>query len=370
MTTQLLENIIDSKSNLSSIAKKVYNGERLSFDDGVALYKSNDLLSIGIMADHVRRKLHGNKTYFINNYHINPTNLCVGTCSFCAYKKESSDPLAYWMDVDEVVKRSLNAKERGASEIHMVSGLHPDHDLDFYCDVIKKIKEINPTIHMQAFTAVEIDYLADLANLSIEDTLRKLVDAGLGSMPGGGAEIFAPRVRQAICGVKVDANRWLDVHRTAHKLGMKSNSTMLYGHIETIEDRVDHMMKLRELQDETGGFMTFIPLAFHPENTQLNEFFPTTGFDDLKNLAIGRLMLDNIPHIKAFWIQISEKIAQVSLTMGVDDMDGTVVEEKITHSAGARTAQHLAYEKIIHIIRSAGFQPIERDTVYNIIREC
>lgn len=369
MSTQLLENIIGGDTGLSPIARKVFNGERLSFEDGVALYNSNDLLSIGIMADFVRRKLHGKKTYFINNYHINPTNLCVGSCSFCAYKKESGDPLAYWMDIDEIVKRSLNAKERNAAEIHMVSGLHPDHDLDFYCDAIRKIKEINPTIHIQAFTAVEIDYFSELADCTIEKTLRKLVDAGLGSLPGGGAEIFAPRVRQTICGVKMDGNRWLDIHRTAHKLGLKSNCTMLYGHIETVEERVDHFVKLRELQDETGGFMTFIPLSFHPENTQMQDFFPTTGFDDLKNLAIGRLMLDNIPHIKAFWIQISEKIAQVSLTMGVDDMDGTVVEERITHAAGAKTAQHLACEKLVHLIRSAGFEPIERDTVYNIIKE-
>lgn len=365
----LLERIIQSKSDLSSIADKVFKEERLGFEDGVALYNSADLLSIGVLANYVRQKKNGKKAYFINNYHINPTNICVGTCNFCAYAKKKNNPNAYFMDIEEVVNRSLKAKELGASEIHMVSGLHPWHDIKFYEEVLSRIKALNPSIHMQAFTAVEIDYLAAQAGLSLEEALTRLKTAGLDSMPGGGAEVFAKRVRDTICPDKIDGARWLEVHKAAHKLGLKSNCTMLYGHIETAEEKVDHLLQLRALQDETGGFMTFIPLAFHPENTKMDEFFPTTGFDDLKNLAIGRLMLDNIPHIKAFWIQIGEKIAQVSLSFGCDDLDGTVVEEQITHAAGAKTQQYFAVDRILHTIRKAGYEPVERDTVYNILKE-
>lgn len=370
MTAQaLLERVMESPSDLAPIAEKVFKGERLSFEDGLSLYLSHDLLSIGVMANYVREQKNGKKTYFINNYHINPTNICTGTCNFCAFAKKKNHPSAYFMELEEVVQRSLKAKELGASEIHMVSGLHPWQDLKFYEEVLKRIKAENPTIHMQAFTAVEIDYLAKQANLSIEETLTRLKAAGLDSLPGGGAEVFAPRIRQMLCPEKISGGRWLEVHGAAHKLGLKSNCTMLYGHFETEEEKVDHLVRLRTLQDETGGFMTYIPLAFHPENTKMDEFYPTTGFDDLKNLAIGRLMLDNIPHVKAFWIQIGEKIAQVSLSFGCDDLDGTVVEERITHAAGAKTQQFFGVDRILHTIRKAGYIPVERDTVYNVLKE-
>jgi len=268
------------------------------------------------------------------------------------------------MSVEDVLS-SAGEHSRGVSEFHIVGGLHPNLPLQYYIDMLTALHKEYPDVHIQGFTAVEIEYLSRTAELSINDTLIKLRDAGLGSIPGGGAEIFAERVRKKICPEKLSGEEWLNVHRTAHQIGMRSNATMLYGHIETVEERIDHLIKLRELQDETGGFMSFIPLAFHPKNTELDSISKTTGNLDLRVLAIARLMLDNFPHIKAFWIMVGPKLAQISLSFGVDDIDGTVVEEKITHSAGAETEQSLTKNELVRMIKEAGRIPVERDTLYN-----
>jgi len=360
-------------NTLKKIEEKVNNNQRLSFEDGVALFNSPDLLTIGYLANIVRERKNGDKAYFISNRHINHTNICVNRCRFCAFSKDSGEDGAYTMSVEDVLS-SAGEHSRGVSEFHIVGGLHPDLPFQYYLDMLSSLKNKYPDIHIQGFTAVEIEYLSRMAGLSIKDTLIKLRDAGLGSLPGGGAEVFAERVRKKICPEKISGEEWLNVHKTAHQIGMRSNATMLYGHIETIEERVDHLIKLRELQDETNGFMSFIPLAFHPKNTELDSISlspsgvigeKTTGNLDLRVLAIARLMLDNFPHIKAFWIMVGPKLAQISLSFGVDDIDGTVVEEKITHSAGAETEQSLTKNELIRMIKEAGRIPVERDTLYN-----
>ncbi|MBI3582585.1 MAG: aminofutalosine synthase MqnE [Nitrospinae bacterium] len=351
-------------NTLKKIEEKVNNNQRLSLEDGVTLFNSPDLLTIGCLANIVRERKNGDKAYFISNRHINHTNICVNRCRFCAFSKDSGEDGAYTMSVEDVLS-SAGEYSRGVSEFHIVGGLHPDLPFQYYLDMLNSLKNKYPHIHIQGFTAVEIEYLARIASLSIKDTLLKLRDAGLGSIPGGGAEVFAERVRKKICPEKISGEEWLNVHKTAHQIGMRSNATMLYGHIETVEERVDHLIKLRELQDETGGFMSFIPLAFHPKNTELDSISKTTGNLDLRILAIARLMLDNFPHIKAFWIMVGPKLAQISLSFGVDDIDGTVVEEKITHSAGAETEQSLTKNELVRMIKEAGRIPIERDTLYN-----
>ena len=360
-------------NTLKKIEEKVNNNQRLSFEDGVALFNSPDLLTIGYLANIVRERKNGDKAYFISNRHINHTNICVNRCRFCAFSKDSGEDGAYTMSVEDVLS-SAGEHSRGVSEFHIVGGLHPDLPFQYYLDMLSSLKNKYPDIHIQGFTAVEIEYLSRMAGLSIKDTLIKLRDAGLGSLPGGGAEVFAERVRKKICPEKISGEEWLNVHKTAHQIGMRSNATMLYGHIETVEERIDHLIKLRELQDETNGFMSFIPLAFHPKNTELDSISlspsgvigeKTTGNLDLRVLAIARLMLDNFPHIKAFWIMVGPKLAQISLSFGVDDIDGTVVEEKITHSAGAETEQSLTKNELIRMIKEAGRIPVERDTLYN-----
>ena len=351
-------------NTLKKIEEKVNNNQRLSFEDGVALFNSPDLLTIGYLANIVRERKNGDKAYFISNRHINHTNICVNRCRFCAFSKDSGEDGAYTMSVEDVLS-SAGEHSRGVSEFHIVGGLHPDLPFQYYLDMLSSLKNKYPYIHIQGFTAVEIEYLSRMAGLSIKDTLIKLRDAGLGSLPGGGAEVFAERVRKKICPEKISGEEWLNVHKTAHQIGMRSNATMLYGHIETVKERIDHLIKLRELQDETNGFMSFIPLAFHPKNTELDSISKTTGNLDLRVLAIARLMLDNFPHIKAFWIMIGPKLAQISLSFGVDDIDGTVVEEKITHSAGAETEQSLTKNELIRMIKEAGRIPVERDTLYN-----
>ncbi len=353
---------------LRAIADKVMAGARLDFDDGVALYRSSDLLAIGYLANHVREKLSGNVTYFNVNRHINPTDVCVAACKLCAFGKQKRDPKAYTMSHEQVWHVAGEGYTEAVSEFHIVGGLHPELSLDWFCEMIRGLKERYPAVHLKAFTMVEIGYLARRAHLSIEETLRKLKEAGVDSLPGGGAEIFEERVRRIICDHKIDGQEWIDTARTAHQLGLKSNATMLYGHIETEEDRVDHLMRLRALQDETGGFQTYIPLAFHPENTAMNHLPATTGFDDIKNIAIARLLLDNFPHIKAYWIMMTPKIAQVAQRFGADDLDGTVVEEKIYHDAGATTSQSLRREELLRLIREAGREPVERDTLYRPVR--
>ena len=349
---------------LLPLLDKVQAGQRLDYDDGLALYRSADLLAIGYMANLVRQRLHGNVTYFNVNRHINPTDVCVASCKLCAFGKRAKDPTAYTMSLEEVWHRAGLGFAEGATEFHIVGGLHPELTVDWYCDLLRGLKQRFPSVHVKAFTMVEIAYFAKRFKLSFEEVLHRLKDAGMDSMPGGGAEIFSERVRRIICDHKIDGSEWLDVARLAHKMGLKSNCTMLYGHIENEEDRVDHLIRLRELQDETGGFVTYIPLAFHPDNTPLEHVPRTTGFLDLKNIAIARLMLDNIPHIKAYWVMMTPKIAQIAQRFGADDIDGTVVEERIYHAAGAETSQGLRRNELLRLIREAGREPVERDTTY------
>jgi aminodeoxyfutalosine synthase len=352
-------------ASLRPILRKVQNGERLSFDDGVAMYRSADLLALGYMANIVREKLHGDVTYFNVNRHINPTDVCVASCRLCAFGKKAKDPKSYTMSLEQVWEVAGKGWSEAVTEFHIVGGLHPELTLDWYCQMLRGLKERFPQVHLKAFTMVEIAYLAQRGKLSCREVLERLREAGMDSLPGGGAEVFSEPVRRIICDHKIDGNQWLEVARIAHEVGLKSNCTMLYGHIETEEDRVDHLVRLRALQDETQGFVTFIPLAFHPDNTPLQHLPKTTGFLDLKNIAISRLILDNIPHIKAYWIMMTPRIAQIAQRFGADDIDGTVVEEKIYHDAGATTAQSLRRGELLRLIREAGREPVERDTLYH-----
>ncbi|NCO65757.1 MAG: aminofutalosine synthase MqnE [Candidatus Aquicultor secundus] len=354
--------------DMKQIEEKVMSGGRLSREDGIALYGINDILFLGALARYVKEKKSGNHAYFNVNRHINLTNVCVNQCKFCAFKAKEGEPHAYTMTLEEIMSRALEAPKLGATELHIVSGCHPDLPFDYYLEAISECKKALPDIHIQAFTAVEIDYFAKISGLTARGVLEKLKEAGLGSMPGGGAEIFSGRVRGLTCENKASGDRWLEVMGLAHELGLRSNATMLYGHVETYEERIDHMIKLREHQDKTGGFQSFIPLAFHPDNTDLAGIKRTTAFDDIKTIAISRLMLDNFDHVKAFWIMLGLKIAQLALDFGADDLDGTVVEEKITHMAGAQTDESIEKEELIRLIKDTGRTPVERDTLYNIIR--
>jgi aminodeoxyfutalosine synthase len=351
-------------SRLKPILEKVVAGERLSYDDGIALYRTSDILALGYMANLVRERLHGDVTYFNVNRHINPTDVCVASCRLCAFGKRAKDPKAYTMSLDQVWHVAGEGWSEAVTEFHIVGGLHPELTLDWYCEMLRGLKERFPQVHLKAFTMVEIGYLAQRTRIPVREVLERLRDAGMDSLPGGGAEIFCDRVRRIICDHKITGEEWLETARTAHRLGLHSNCTMLYGHIETDEDRVDHLLKLRALQDETQGFVTFIPLAFHPDNTPLQHIPKTTGFLDIKNIAVARLLLDNIAHIKAYWIMMTPKIAQIALRFGADDIDGTVVEEKIYHDAGATTSQSLRRSELLRLIRKAGREPVERDTLY------
>ena len=363
MISEILE-----KSGLVDIYAKVRDGERLSAEDGLRLYRSDEVLGIGHMANIVRERKNGQRAYYIVNLHINYSNVCKYECRFCAFsRRDLEQKAAYEMTLDEIMERAEQVSASGATEIHIVGGAHQTWPFSRYIEMMERLRESFPDIHLQAFTAVEIAHIAEVAGLSARKTLEALRDAGLGSLPGGGAEIFSPRVRSLICSEKLPGDKWLDIMRQAHELGIRSNATMLYGHVETVEERIDHILKLRELQDDTGGFMSFIPLAFHPENTDLSEMTATTGLADLKTLAIGRLMLDNFDHVKAFWIMLGLKLAQVSLRFGVDDIDGTVVEERITHAAGAETPQALTVGSLRRLISEAGLAPVERDTLYNVV---
>jgi len=355
-------------SNIREIREKVYSGTRLSDEEALDLFRSNDLLSIGELADYVNRRKNGEKVYFVVNRHINPTNICINKCQLCAFGRDESDSDAYLMSMAEVMSVAGAAASDGATEVHIVGGLHPTLPFEFYLEIINRIKNEFPGLHIQAFTAVEIDYFSRISRRSIKDVFRALVDSGLGSLPGGGAEIFNSGVRNDICSKKISGERWLEIMETAHNSGLRSNATMLYGHIETLEDRIQHMSLLRDLQDRTGGFQSFIPLAFHPENTRINKKGLTTGVEDLKTLALARVYLDNFKHIKAFWIMLGEKLSQISLNFGVNDLDGTVVEERITHSAGAQTGEFLPRNELIRFIQSAGRIPVERDTLYNELK--
>jgi aminodeoxyfutalosine synthase len=351
-------------SRLEPIAAKVLAGERLSFDDGLVLYGTGDVLAVGWLANFVREKLHGDVTYFNVNRHINPTNVCVANCKLCAFGRTKADPRGYTMSLEQAWDSAASGYSEAVTEFHIVGGLHPDLPLDYYLDLVRGLKERFPKVHIKAFTMVEVAFFARRAKLTIEQTLERMRAAGVDSMPGGGAEIFAERVRSIICDHKIDGSEWLNTARLAHKMGFKSNATMLYGHIENDEDRVDHLVKLRELQDETGGFQTFIALAFHPENTALDHLPATTGMCDIRQIAVSRLLLDNFPHIKAYWQMLTPKIAQIALRFGADDLDGTVVEEKIYHDAGATTPQGMTRKELCRLITEAGRTPMERDTLY------
>jgi aminodeoxyfutalosine synthase len=359
-----MDPIFDDR-RLLPILEKVKAGERLSAEDGLTMFRSSDLLAVGYMANLVRERLHGNVTFFNVNRHINPTDVCVASCKLCAFGKKVRDPKAYTMSLEEVWHRAGEGYSDAVTEFHIVGGLHPELTLDWYCEMFRGLKQRFPKVHLKAFTMVEVAYFHRRFKIPMREVLQKMKDAGVDSLPGGGAEIFSERIRRIICDHKIDGNEWLDTAKLAHQMGLKSNCTMLYGHIENEEDRVDHLVKLRHVQDETGGFVTYIPLAFHPDNTPLEHVARTTGFLDLKNIAIGRLMLDNIPHIKAYWVMMTPKIAQVAQRFGADDIDGTVVEERIYHDAGADTSQGLRRGELLRLIREAGREPVERDTAYN-----
>ena len=362
--------MVSDAERLDEIRRKVEASEPLSFDDGVFLYRCRDIHAIGELANLVRERLNGNFTYYNINVHLNPTNVCVYRCIFCAFRADLRSPRGYVMSFQEIRERAAEAHERGATEIHIVGGLHHLKKFDWYLDVIRHVHEAAPELHIKAYTAVEIHWFRQLTRLPYEEILRMLQEAGLGSLPGGGAEIFHPEVRDRICEHKADADEWLHIHRVAHSLGIRSNATMLYGHIERPEHRIDHLLRLRALQEETGGFQTFIPLAFHPANTGLSHLRRPSGLTDLKTMAISRLMLQNFPHIKAYWIMLGVGTAQVAQSYGADDLDGTVVHEKIYHDAGAETPQELTVEEIRRLIREAGRIPVERDTLYRrVVRD-
>ena len=351
-------------ARIEPVAKKVLAGERLEAADGLALFRSPDLLAVGWLANTVREKRHGKTTYFNINRHINPTNVCTAHCRLCAFGRSPDAPGAYTYALEEIWQRAAEGVAEGATEFHIVGGLHPDLPFEYYLDLVRGLKQRFPEVHLKVFTMVEIGYLSRITKLSAREVLLKLKEAGVDSMPGGGAEIFNPRVRKVICDHKTSGRQWLEIARTAHQLGLRSNATMLFGHIETLEERVEHLLLLRKLQDETHGFVTFIPLEFHPENTALAHLPKPTGFDDLKNIAVARLLLDNFEHIKAYWIMLTPRIAQIALKFGANDMDGTVIEEKIYHDAGATTPQELTRAELERLIREAGCEPVERDTLY------
>jgi aminodeoxyfutalosine synthase len=355
-------------AGLSDIAEKLDASERLTFDDGVRLFECPDLLALGWLANREREKRHGARTYYNFNIRVEATNVCVASCLFCSFARlRPGDPDSYTMSLEQAWDKLRQRATQPLTEIHVVNGLHPDLPFSYYLDMLRGFKEIRPGIHLKCFTAVEIAFFADLYGMTDEQILRELQAAGLDSLPGGGAEIFAERVRRKICHDKCGADRYLDIHRIAHGLGMRTNVTMLYGHIETNAERVDHMLRARALQDDTGGFQAFIPLAFHPDNNQMRKLPAPSATETLRVHAVARLMLDNIPHVKGFWIATGVEVAQLALWFGVDDLDGTVQEEKIYHMAGARTPEAMTTGAIRRLIRIAGREPVERDTLYNVI---
>lgn len=354
---------------LKAVSDKVFSGKRLSGEDAVALFRSDDIFTLGRLASHASEEENGKNAYFIVNHHINPTNICVNRCRFCAFSRSKGEDGAFELTIDEILNKLGNQQSavgNSLREVHIVGGLHPDWPFKYYLDLLSAIKAAYPSVAIKAFTAVEIDYFSRISGLSVNEVIDKLKKNGLDAMPGGGAEIFAERVRNRLCPEKITGGRWLEIHKTAHQCGMPTNATMLYGHLESYEDRVDHLLRLRELQDITGGFQAFIPLSYHPKNTDMGGFY-SSGIDDLKTVAISRLLLDNFPHIKAYWIMLGEKIAQLALLFGADDLDGTIIEEKITHAAGATSSEGLTKEQLVNLIKKTGKAPVERDAFYNAI---
>lgn len=360
----------DNNPTITSIRDKVEAGQRLSFEDGMFLEEQADLLTLGELANTVRERKNGNFAYYNVNTHLNPTNVCIYRCNFCAFRADLRSPKGYVMSDEQLLERAAEADSRGATELHIVGGLHHQLQYEWYLNVVRLIHEHYPRLHLKAYTPVEWDWFAHLTNRPTSELLAEFKEAGLGSLPGGGAEIFHPEIRDQICEHKADADAWIRIHREAHELGLRSNATMLYGHIENAMHRIDHLCRLRTLQDETGGFQTFIPLAFHPENTGLSHLKKPGILRDLRTMAVSRLMLDNFPHIKAYWVMLGIQTAQLSLNFGADDIDGTVVHEKIYHDAGSDSPQEMTVADLCRLIKEAGRTPVERDTLYHeIVRD-
>ncbi len=355
-------------SKLADIWEKVKAGERLSYYDGVRLFKSDDFRLVGMMADHVRRRLHGNRTYYVINQHINYSNICGNGCKFCAFGRSPESSLAFQLSLEDIIEKVKERIDEPITEIHIVGGCHPGLPFSFYLEVLREVKKVRPDVILKAFTAVEIAHFSKMSGLSEEEVLKKLSEAGLDVLPGGGAEIFSKRVREIVCPRKLSGEDWLRISGLAHKMGIRSNSTMLFGHVETVEERVDHLVRLRELQDKTGGFICFIPLAFQPSNTSLSNLPKVSAIDSLKTIAVSRLILDNIHHIKSYWIMLGISVAQIALHFGADDLDGTVIEEKIGHMAGAESDQALTRSELTRVIEEAGFEPVERNTYFDEVK--
>ena len=363
-------------SALRPIAEKVLEGARLSAADARTLYSTSDLTGLGRLADMANQRRNGDRVYFSANQHINPTNICVlrNTCTFCSFARMPKEDGGYTRSLDEVFAEAEQARGMPTREFHIVGGLHPKLRLSYYTDMIRGLKERFPEVHIKALTAVEIAHLARIEKSSERDVLLAMKEAGLTSLPGGGAEVFSTAVRATIAERKLTGQEWLQVHRVAHELGIPTNCTMLYGHVETADDRIEHLGMLRELQDETGGFLTYIPLAYHPDNNELGEELgrvgsATTGYEDLRNIAVGRLYLDNIPHVKTHWPMVTPFLSQIALAYGCDDVEGTVVYERIYHEAGAHTAMHMHYDQLVEMIRGAGKRPVERNSLYQSVRD-
>lgn len=363
MMTRLQKRLLEIHG-LQSIHDKVQGEKRLSEDDALKLFSVRDLNVLGLLANIPRERKNGNKAYYILNRHINYSNICILSCQFCSFAKKKRDSEAYEFSISQMVEKASNALKMGITEIHMVGGLHPSWKFEHYEEILRALKQLDPQLHLKAFTAIEILHLAWVGKMKVPEVLERLRSAGLNSLTGGGAEIFSQRVRDLICRGKETASEWLDVHRTWHQMGGRSTCTMLYGHVETIEERVDHLRQLRALQDETGGFTAFIPLPFHAENNKLGHIPEPTGFENLRVLAISRLYLDNFDHLKCYWINHGIKLAQISLSYGVDDLDGTVLEEKIYHMAGAKTPQEHTVHELKKAITEAGRIPVQRDSLY------
>jgi len=361
---------------LRSIGDKVVAGRRLDHADGLALYATTDLLGLGMLAAFANHRLNGDRVFFSANQHLNPTNVCIlrATCTFCSFARTPKEEGAYTRSLEEVYEEAEQARGMPTTEFHIVGGLHPRLRLSYYTDMLRGLKARHPKVHIKALTAVEIAHLARIEKISEREVLLALKEAGLTSLPGGGAEVFSTAVRATIAERKLTGEEWIRVHRTAHQLGIPTNCTMLYGHVETAADRLEHLAMLRELQDETGGFLTYIPLAYHPDHNELGEELgrvgtATTGFEDLKNIAIGRLFLDNIPHVKTHWPMVTPALSQIALSFGCDDVEGTVVFERVYHEAGARTDMHMQYPQLVALIRDAGRRPVERNSLYEVVRD-
>ena len=367
------ERVIDRSTEVAGVRDlwdKVREGRRLTFDDGARLFRSRALMAVGAMANWMREQKNGNAAYFVRNMHLNPTNVCTVDCKFCGFYRPYRDKSQGWTwDLEKCMHEVRAGLASDAiTEVHIVGGHNPDYPYSFYTDLIRGIKEIRADIHVKAFTAAEYDFFARRFKIPLERVFDDFLEAGLGSLPGGGAEVLVERVRQEIYRKKIPAERWLEIVRMAHRKGLRSNATMLYGHVETLEERVEHLCRLRALQDDTGGFMCFIPLSFHPENTELADLPGPTGFDDLMTVAVSRLMLDNFDHIKAYWVMLTPRIAQTALNMGADCIDGTVVEEKIVHMAGSTAPVGLDLDALLRLIREAGRLPVQRDSEYNVLQ--